>query len=376
MAAFFSTFLEGLLSFLSPCVLPLVPLYMSYLATDEEEKDSKKVLIFRTVFFVLGIFTVFCILALSVSLVQKYLNDYKEIIGLIGGVIVILFSLHHLGIIKISFLDRELRINYDLKPKKMTLLKAYLFGFVFAFAWTPCIGPMLTSALLLASTSSAGVWCLFGYALGLILPFLITGLATTFVLDLIRKHKDIFKYVTIVSGLVLFIFGGYMLYDNASSIVAIKNHQSAVADRSTKYSYLPDNQYKTTDNDVITLDKYEGDYLFLNFTTTWCDFCKSEVETYNEFCKDKKCLLVMSPMNNGEAEETIYDYVKEYNVKVPILIDETNGLFSYMNVNSYPTLWVIGPDQSLLGYVSGALDSEGFKMVEEKAIEMYESREN
>lgn len=159
----FSIFLEGLLSFLSPCVLPLVPLYMSYLSYDSKEYDEDGNIKYKTpkvflmtVFFVLGISVIFLLLALTVDSLKEFLNNYSNVISIVGGVVIIMFGLHETGIINISFVNSERRLNNKLDLSKMSYLKAFLLGFLFSFAWTPCIGPMLSSAIIIASTSKLG----------------------------------------------------------------------------------------------------------------------------------------------------------------------------------------------------------------------------
>ena len=182
----FGLFIEGILSFLSPCVLPLVPLYMSYLSANARESDEEgnvkyataKVFL-MTVFFVLGVSVIFLILALSVKAIRPFVESYASVIAIVGGTLIIVFGLHETGLIHIDVLDHEKRLNISMDTSKASYLKAFLLGFVFSFAWSPCIGPMLASAILLASTQSLGSLYILVYTLGLIVPFLLTGLATS-----------------------------------------------------------------------------------------------------------------------------------------------------------------------------------------------------
>ena len=165
-----ATFLEGLLSFVSPCALPMIPLYMSYLAGENKSVDENgnityktgKVF-FTTLFFVLGIATTFLILGLSLNIFSDFLNRYNEVISIIGGVLLVLFGLHECGLIHIDVLNKELRLKFKGATEKMNVFKAYLLGLVFSLGWSPCIGPMLSNALLMASTSSEGYLHLVSY---------------------------------------------------------------------------------------------------------------------------------------------------------------------------------------------------------------------
>ena len=188
-------FLEGLLSFLSPCVLPLLPLYMSYLAGDNKTTDEEgnvkynKLDIFLSTFcFVLGICVTFALLALAIDSVKDYISNYSEIISIIGGTLVIVSGLHEVGIIHIDVLNKEAKLKVNLHLEKMSFFKAFLLGLVFSIGWSPCIGPMLANALLLAASNSLGYLYIVAYGLGLVIPFLITGLLTSFILNIIKNN--------------------------------------------------------------------------------------------------------------------------------------------------------------------------------------------
>ncbi|MGN1053844.1 MAG: cytochrome c biogenesis CcdA family protein, partial [Erysipelotrichaceae bacterium] len=157
-----SVFIEGILSFISPCVLPLIPLYMSYLTSSCKEEDEEgnityktaKVII-TTLCFVLGISTVFFILGISVDLIGSYIDEYRMLINIFGGIILALLALNGFGVINVSFINREHRLDTKTDFRNMNYFKAYLLGFIFSFAWTPCIGPMLSNVILLALSENA-----------------------------------------------------------------------------------------------------------------------------------------------------------------------------------------------------------------------------
>ena len=161
---FIFVFLEGMLSFLSPCVLPLLPVYISYLAGNGKEIDEqgnikyqrKKVFI-NTILFVLGISFAFFILGMSFSAIGTFFRQYQQTFTIIAGIFIILMGLVQLGAFKISFLEKEHKIQTKNNLKKMTPILAFILGFTFSFAWTPCIGPALASVLMLAS-SSESIW--------------------------------------------------------------------------------------------------------------------------------------------------------------------------------------------------------------------------
>ncbi len=209
-------FLEGFISFFSPCVLPLIPVYISYLAGNGKKVNSdgtisyeRKRVLFNTLFFVLGISSVFFILGLSFSALGIFFNKNRELFSKIGGAIIIILGLVQLDIIKLNFLKMEKRINLEIGGKMNPFL-AYIMGFTFSFAWTPCVGPALASVLILASNaenSFAGNLLVLVYDLGFIIPFIILGIFTTEALNFFKEKKNLVKYTIKLGGLILIIMG-------------------------------------------------------------------------------------------------------------------------------------------------------------------------
>ena len=217
----FTVFLQGIVSFFSPCVLPLVPLYIGYLAggtrTVEEDGTVRygrgKVLL-NTLFFVIGISFAFFLLGFGVTAAGQVLSENRTLFARIGGILIILLGLWQLGIFGSSrLLSQEHRLPFRLDRFAMNPLVALLLGFTFSFAWTPCVGPALASVLLMASSaaSTASGFVLIGiYTLGFVLPFLAVGLFTTTVLDFFRTHAKVVKYTVKVGGALLVLMGVLM----------------------------------------------------------------------------------------------------------------------------------------------------------------------
>ena len=163
--SFWVVFLEGLVSFFSPCVLPLIPIYVSYLAGNAKRTEpdgtisyERKKVFFHTVFFVLGISFAFFVLGLSFSALGSFFNQYKNVFSRVGGIIILLLGLYQVGFLKLKSLDQEHRLPFRLKLQNMNPLVAFVMGFTFSFAWTPCVGPALSSVLVLASTAKKDVY--------------------------------------------------------------------------------------------------------------------------------------------------------------------------------------------------------------------------
>lgn len=376
-------FLEGLLSFLSPCVLPLLPLYLSYLAGDGKRTDEEGNVRYDPVktsvsalFFIGGISLTFILLGFSVDLISRYISSYSEVISLIGGTVLIIFGLHQTGLIHIDILEKELKIKADLHLEKMNYLKAFLLGFVFSLGWSPCIGPMLANAILLAATSPEGYLYILFYALGLIIPFLIAGLFTSAFLNWLKEKKDLFSWVLKIAGIVMICFGCYMIYNASKTITALKEiepvseQEENIDDIET---YLTDYEFKDQNGNTVKLSDYKGKYLFLNFSATWCTYCKEEIPVYKEFSQSDEvvCLYVMSPLN--EDNDTAIDtYLKENEIALQTIIDEKGILFYYLQISGYPTVYVLDPESHFSVYVAGALSKEGFGSMLEYAKQHYE----
>jgi len=218
-------FFAGSLSFLSPCVLPLVPVYLGYLsgtALVDEERPNRWHVFTHALFFVMGFTLVFTLLfGLPATLLGEALNQYSTWIARVGGVLVIIFGLHTYGLITIPFLNmtKHLDVKHDEAPG---YVRSALIGIAFAAGWTPCIGPLLGAVMSLAFTQpSAGVYFTLVYAAGLAIPFLLTALlltqATNFLYRL-NKHAHV---VQRVSGVFLVVIGSMLLLDKFASLNAL-----------------------------------------------------------------------------------------------------------------------------------------------------------
>ena len=216
-----TVFIQGLLSFFSPCVLPLVPLYIGYLAggtrtVDEEGRVrySRKKVMTNTLFFVIGVSFAFFLLGFGFTAAGRFFGSNRTLFARIGGIIVVLFGLFQLGVFGSSVLGQEHRLPFRLNQLAMNPILALVLGFTFSFAWTPCVGPALASVLLMASsaTSQGTGFLLIGvYTLGFVIPFLAVGLFTGSVLDFFKKHQNVVKYTTKAGG-VLMIAMGVMMF--------------------------------------------------------------------------------------------------------------------------------------------------------------------
>ena len=213
-------FLAGIMSFLSPCVLPLLPSYVSFitgvsfedLTTGSDRRKIRYLTITNSLAFILGFSTVFIALGASSSAVGKFMFEYQEWIRIGGGILIIVFGLFVAGFLKMDFLMRDKKVHLSGKPAGY--VGTFLVGMTFAAGWTPCIGPILGTILLYASSQGSafyGFKLLAVYSLGLALPFFISSLAINSFLSYSRKLMRYMRVIMIVSGLLLILFGILLL---------------------------------------------------------------------------------------------------------------------------------------------------------------------
>jgi len=209
MFEYLIAFGAGLISFLSPCVLPLIPGYVSYISGQslQEIIESKKTNLFPLVLFCLGFSTVFVLLGASASFLGQALLQNSEILRIFAGIIIVIFSFQLLGIINIPYLNFEKR--FDARESKNVFFP-YIIGLAFGFGWTPCIGPILGSILALASiedTLVRAILLLLFYSLGLALPFILSGYLIQRFLLLSKNFKRNMNLISKIGGIILLITG-------------------------------------------------------------------------------------------------------------------------------------------------------------------------
>jgi len=226
---YLGSFLGGALSFLSPCVLPLVPSYVSFITgiSFEDFKSGDKALIrklttINSLSFIFGFSTVFILLGVFSSFVGRIFAMYYDVIRVVGGIIIILFGLYVMGILKIGFLSTEKRVHLKSKPRGY--IGSFVVGLSFAGGWTPCIGPILGSILFLASTAGSafyGFKLLLVYSAGLAIPFFITSLAINTFLSHYGGMQKYMRPILIISGLLLIAFGIIFLTDSVALLIRL-----------------------------------------------------------------------------------------------------------------------------------------------------------
>lgn len=418
-----TVFLQGLLSFFSPCVLPLLPLYIGYLSggTAVKGEDGRmhykqsKVLL-HTVFFVTGVSFAFFLLGLGVSTVGGFFHSYQAMFARIGGILVMLFGLYQMGIFGISsVLGKEHRLPFRLDRFAMSPVTALLMGFTFSFAWTPCVGPALTSVLLMAAsaaTKAQGFVLIGVYTMGFVLPFLFVGLFTTQLLELFKKCRGVVQYTVKIGGILMVLMGILMFTGKMNDVTGYLSRISGTQvsqTESMEESTVPekaeaDNEGGSTEpgtggsesttaeeasggtaadarpvipavdfeledqyGNIHRLEDYRGKTIFLNFWATWCPPCKAEMPDIQKLYEksstegeDAVIVLGVAAPNMGQegSEEEIAAFMEEKGYTYPVLMDTEGELFASYGIMSFPTTFMIDRDGNVFGYVSGMLSAD------------------
>ena len=406
-----TVFLQGALSFFSPCVLPILPLYIGYLSggtlgRDDSGRmmfDRRKVLI-HTLCFILGISAALFLLGFGMSTLGAFVSHRKRLLSVIGGILIILIGLYQLGVFGSSaFLEQERKLPLHLERWAMTPLTALLMGFVFSFSWTPCIGPTLSSVLIMAASAGSRTvgFLLIGlYTLGFCLPFLLVGLFASTLLDWLRAHRGVVRYTVIIGALLMIVVGVLMatgLMDRMSRLAASTQAQveesaeekseveeSTVEESSIEEPSVEESSEESSEEpaaqqeappaadftlvdqfgETRSLSDYAGKVIFLNFWATWCPPCRAEmpdIQAVYEKYKDSGEVAVLGvalPDQGGEGSaEEIAAFLAENDYSYPVVMDD-GALTYYYQISAYPTTFMIRKDGTIYGYVTGAISQE------------------
>lgn len=398
-----TVFFQGLLSFFSPCVLPLIPIYIGYLSggTGQIGEDGRihfkrsKVL-FHTVFFVLGVSFAFFLLGLGFSAMGNFLKENQIWFARIGGVIVILFGLYQMGFLgKSYFLGKERRLPFKMDLLAMSPVTALVMGFTFSFAWTPCVGPALASVLLMtasAATKVTGFLYIAVYTAGFVLPFLAVGLFTTTLLEFFKSHMKVVHYTVKIGGILMIFMGILMLTGKMNAVSGAlsstetqeeateaesESEEEEEADEEVKTIPAIDFTLKDQYGNTHTLSDYKGKTVFLNFWATWCSPCRAEMpdiqKLYEEFQQEEEDIVILGVaapnLGREKSEEGIKGFLEENGYTYPVLMDTEAEAFQAYGINSFPTTFMIDKDGNVFGYIPGQLSEETMRDIIRQTVD-------
>ena len=268
----------------------------------------------------------------------------------------------------------------NIKVKEMTSLSAFILGFTFSFGWTPCIGPILASVLIMASTSSSEITAnllITIYTIGFILPFIIVAGFYSKLFKSIDKMKSYMGTIKKICGVILIISGLVMVFNGATNINKINEYNNIEKDEiinnedNSNKEIAIDFTLKDQYGNEHTLSGYRGKTIFLNFWGTWCPPCRGEMpyiqEIYNEYGENSNNIIILgvAAPNLGRegSEEEIVSFLEENNYTFPVVMDFGGELVYKYGIGGFPTTFIINEDGEVVNKIVGAMDKENMKMM-------------
>ncbi len=385
----------GILSFFSPCILPLLPVYLSRLsafdgytpenptraapdpsaAVPEEagnapmpDRQRLKIrtlfnarLIVQTLLFVAGLGTAFVSLGFGAGILGKWVGSRAFLLA--GGIVVILLGLHQIGLFNFTFLQREKKLK---PPQRTGILGSYLLGLTFSFGWTPCIGPILATVLVLSSSGTQslyGAWLMLMFTAGLSIPFLLLSLFTHGLLTVFRKLNRFLPQFRMAGGLLIILMGVLLMTGNLNffatgklNIGATGNPAVTAGSATTSEATVFSGSGKTPDmaksdfalpdleGRVTRLSDFNGKPVYIKFWASWCSICLAGMDELAAYDKARKedqeaiVLTIVSPGKNGEMSATDFrEWFRNRGYTFPVLLDEGGAVVEKYGIRAYPT---------------------------------------
>lgn len=380
-----AAFGAGLLSFFSPCILPLLPVYIGLLTTDADVELTMGRRVTNTFAFVLGISTTFFILGLGAGQIGQILNN--SYVAIVCGLLVFTFGLYLAGVLKIPALAREKRFDSS-KINASTVIGAYLLGLAFSFGWTPCVGPILGAILAMAAQAGnalAGAGLTLVYSLGMSIPFVVITLASGFFLSKVRKINRYLPIIQRIGGILIAIMGLWMIFMQVGTMTpqhsvnkTTQNTAQEQTQETESATIQNDDWYNTkfpaADGQSHALADYKGKPVYIKVWATWCGPCTSNIGEFNEFANktneegNVQVISVTFPENFNELDEgNLAAWLKQRNLTFPVLFDPNLVLQQKFGVSAFPTSVFIDADGNVVDVQVGAIEPDQLqKMFEEK----------
>jgi cytochrome c-type biogenesis protein len=387
------SFAAGILSFLSPCVLPLVPGYISLISgvsidSLKDGSSSKRAVIFNSLAFNAGLSVIFLFLGTTAGLVGAAITN-NPWVRIIGGLVIIAFGLQLIGILKITALYKDTRRFSDDKPRG--LFGSALLGMAFAAGWTPCIGPILGGIIGLAATSGgwrSGLVLSAFYSAGLAVPFLLTGLGINQFLGFYKNFRKHLHKVEIVSGVVLILVGVLVMSGKSTLLTSgelakrIPNLEGILtkffpttpppkpADANAKYDPVPDVQFQTLSGQPFRLQDLRGQVVLLNFWATWCVPCREEIPDLNALQNELQSqglkILGASTDDSADGVTAYQQEVAKFEYEVLLGGDDAKAKLQHPQL---PTTYLIDRQGNIRQKIIGARNKAGWEAVVKPLLE-------
>jgi len=395
-------FLAGLASFLSPCVLPLVPGYISLISgvsidrlkqQTEERSSTRRWVIVNSLAFNVGLSLIFVSLGAASGFIGSAVFS-SPWLRIIGGLVIIAFGLQMIGLLKLKTLYKDTRFFSDKKPRG--LLGSLLLGIAFAAGWTPCIGPILGGIIGLAATSGgwkSGLVLSSFYAAGLAVPFLLTGLGINQFLGFYARFRRHLHKVEVVSGVMLILIGsaivsGYAtrlassrlasLLPNLESRIKVKSDPAASSTAAPEPGLLgpaPQVELSSLDGRRLKLSSFRGRVVLLNFWATWCAPCRTEIPELNGLQHDLEASgLTVVGVSWDDSADSVREFQKEIPQDYTVLLGGEDVQDKFAGIRSLPTTYIIDREGNVRQRIIGARDRTQFEAALKPVIDGVSSR--
>ena len=386
-------FVAGILSFLSPCVLPLVPGYVAQISGVSIDNlkagtGSRRAVILNSLAFNAGLSVIFLLLGTTAGLVGSAILS-NPWVSFIGGLVIIVFGLQLIGLLKIGTLYKDTRFFSNDKPRG--ILGSATLGVAFAAGWTPCIGPILGGIIGLAATSGGwrnGLVLSALYSAGLAIPFLVTGLSINQFLGFYKNFRKHLHKVEVISGVVLILVGVLVMsgqstvlasswivkwIPNIEGVLKLRNTEPTTpppAQANSNFPAAPDVEFKTLEGKPFRLKELQGQVVLLNFWATYCIPCREEIPALNKLQSELEAqgLRIVS----ATVDDTI-EGVQSYQQEVvkfdyPVLVGTSDAKVKYEQA-VLPTTYLIDPEGRIRDKIIGSRDKAGFEAAVKPLLE-------
>ena len=390
-------FAGGLLSFLSPCVLPLVPGYLSLMSgvsidhlkgEGGSRSGALRAVVINSIAFNIGLSVIFIALGATAGLVGSSILS-NPWIRIVGGLVIIVFGLHLIGLLKIKYLYKDTRQFSNEKPRGV--LGSLTLGIAFAAGWTPCIGPILGGIMALAATSGGwkgGLVLATFYSAGLAVPFLITGLGINKFLGFYSKFRRHLHKVEVVSGVVLILIGlliatGYSsllassrlagMLPNLEGLLKVAPAAPPMPDPgNSRFAPAPDVEFEGLDGKPIRLSSLRGRVVLLNFWATWCQPCRAEIPEFNSLQRDlesKGLSVVGVSVSPADTSDSIRSFQKDIKQDYTVLRGAEEIGSQFGNGPGLPVTYIIDREGRIRRKFIGPQTRESFEAAIEPVLD-------